>query len=56
MAGSIWTRNPLLRPFSRNVLIPNFQVYTGKLGDAAVALDAGGSREHDLAEVGSSAD
>jgi fatty acid desaturase len=54
MAGSIWTRNPLLRPFSRNVLIPNFQVYTGKLGDAAVALDVGEPREtQDPAEVGS---
>jgi hypothetical protein len=43
-----------LRPFSRNVLIPNFQVYTGKLGDAAVALDVGEPREtQDPAEVGS---
>lgn len=45
VAANVWTRNPLLRPFARGVLIPNFQVYTGKLGDASAAAESDESRE-----------
>lgn len=34
VAGGLWTRNPLLRPFNQRVLIPNLQVYAGPLPEA----------------------
>jgi hypothetical protein len=45
VAANVWTRNPLLRPLARGVLIPNFQVYMGKLDDAAAAADSDASHE-----------
>lgn len=38
VAGALWTRNPLLRPFNRGVLIPHLQVYTGPRDAASSAV------------------
>jgi fatty acid desaturase len=39
VAGNLWTRNPLLRPFNRSVLIPHLQVFTGPLKSPPVVED-----------------